>query len=386
MGSLFGYKPRGLFGNTPYQAKPVRLGDGTVVSPEAIGGILGANAPARQYLAPLHISNKPKPSMYGPKPRPQGSISAYNPSWAEKAQQKLTELISGLGVDRHEANRHAARLTSFLNDLTPAGNVADFADAKGSGPGADLQRAIAMLPLPGPERKAVHEAIKGIRAFHGSPHDFDRFDLSKIGSGEGAQAYGHGLYFAQNADVARAYLNSDQKTMSAPANHWISQAGGDWSKARQMFTDFIGGRPSTEAQREVLDLLTKKDHPGHLYEVNIKANPDDLLDWDAPLAGQSPQVQQRLERALGNVNIHPDYAPGPDTTGERLYRTYLDASTIPVGSPYSGLSAKRAPQMLKDVGIPGVRYLDQGSRHGAGTGTRNFVMFDDKLIDILSKK
>ena len=33
---------------------------------------------------------------------------------------------------------------------------------------------------------------RGIRAFHGSPHDFDRFDISRIGTGEGAQAYGHG--------------------------------------------------------------------------------------------------------------------------------------------------------------------------------------------------
>jgi len=31
-----------------------------------------------------------------------------------------------------------------------------------------------------------------IRAYHGSPHDFERFDASKIGTGEGAQAYWHG--------------------------------------------------------------------------------------------------------------------------------------------------------------------------------------------------
>src|SRR5262245_438695 len=45
----------------------------------------------------------------------------------------------------------------------------------------------------------------GIRAYHGSPHDFERFDLSKIGTGEGAQAYGHGLYFAENPKTAKAY-------------------------------------------------------------------------------------------------------------------------------------------------------------------------------------
>jgi hypothetical protein len=29
-------------------------------------------------------------------------------------------------------------------------------------------------------------------AYHGTPHEFDQFDMSKIGTGEGAQAYGHG--------------------------------------------------------------------------------------------------------------------------------------------------------------------------------------------------
>jgi hypothetical protein len=45
----------------------------------------------------------------------------------------------------------------------------------------------------------------GIRAYHGSPHDFDRFSMDKIGTGEGAQAYGHGLYFAENPKVAESY-------------------------------------------------------------------------------------------------------------------------------------------------------------------------------------
>ena len=43
----------------------------------------------------------------------------------------------------------------------------------------------------------------GIVAYHGSPHSFDQFDTSKIGTGEGAQAYGHGLYFAGNEGVAQ---------------------------------------------------------------------------------------------------------------------------------------------------------------------------------------
>lgn len=51
----------------------------------------------------------------------------------------------------------------------------------------------------------ISKALNVIRAYHGSPHKFDAFDIGKIGTGEGAQAYGHGLYFAGNEDVARGY-------------------------------------------------------------------------------------------------------------------------------------------------------------------------------------
>ena len=42
-------------------------------------------------------------------------------------------------------------------------------------------------------------------AWHGSPHDFDEFDLGAIGSGEGNQAHGWGLYFAKNKKVSKLY-------------------------------------------------------------------------------------------------------------------------------------------------------------------------------------
>ena len=45
----------------------------------------------------------------------------------------------------------------------------------------------------------------GAIVWHGSPHKFDKFDASKIGTGEGAQAYGHGLYLAESPDVAKSY-------------------------------------------------------------------------------------------------------------------------------------------------------------------------------------
>lgn len=42
-------------------------------------------------------------------------------------------------------------------------------------------------------------------AYHGTPHRFDEFSTEKIGTGEGAQAHGWGLYFAANRGVSERY-------------------------------------------------------------------------------------------------------------------------------------------------------------------------------------
>jgi hypothetical protein len=68
----------------------------------------------------------------------------------------------------------------------------------------------------GPQTQALGQTIAegynpvGMTVFHGSPHLFERFDMSKIGTGEGAQAYGKGMYMAQSPSVAEGY----QKTLS----------------------------------------------------------------------------------------------------------------------------------------------------------------------------
>ena len=51
---------------------------------------------------------------------------------------------------------------------------------------------------------------------------------------------------------------------------------------------------------------------------------------------------------------------------------------------FSDRNPEAATTALRNQGIPGIKYLDQGSR-AAGEGTRNYVIFDDTIIDILRK-
>jgi hypothetical protein len=159
--------------------------------------------------------------------------------------------------------------------------------------------------------------------------------------------------------------------------------------------------------------------PGRMYEVNINADPAHFLDWDKPLSQMPSEVQQKLKDAwLAHPEGH-SHQRGQEIWGA----TNRDA----------GYDANKAMLSLREAGIPGIRYFDQGSRVSPMTGiqrqqlqaradtlrqdianseitglgqidkmrgqlanleheisalptpTSNFVVFDDALIDILRK-
>lgn len=230
----------------------------------------------------------------------------------------------------------------------------------------------------------------GFTAYHGSPHDFDRFSLDKIGTGEGAQAYGHGLYFADAEPVARQYRNSlsgsglrvGGEVMDAPTGgpgHAAYQAliatKGDVAAATRM----LATDPAASNVLKFWDSRGIDFSPGHMYEVRIKADPNEFLDWDKPLKEQPEKVRRILEPEL-KAAIEGEYVAGyhPDTA------TVGDA----IGAGWSRRPAKgdreAVTNLLREHGFPGIRYDDAMTR-GKGEGTRNTVVFDDKLIDIIRK-
>lgn len=175
-----------------------------------------------------------------------------------------------------------------------------------------------------------------IKAYHGSPHLFDRFDMSKIGTGEGAQAYGHGLYFAENPMVADDYLREFKSNKNQDAT--IYETNLTWP----------------DKNKEQLDPLNKKH----------------FLDYKKDFSKQSKYVQDAIKNAAKKRNEDPLYK-GPfisghvRKTGEDLLNLYGEDD-------------------LLQEGIPGVRYLDEGSR-GLGKKTHNLVLFSDEYPEITKR-
>jgi hypothetical protein len=245
--------------------------------------------------------------------------------------------------------------------------------------------AAGLLPI----GRAIKPVAKGIRAYHGSPHDFDRFDMSKIGTGEGAQAYGHGLYFAENEGVARSYKAAGQPSYVGAdriqaAQDLLKEAGGDRRAAIELAhqrmkstTKYSEGKLWTDVVNNFDDLVGKG--PGRMYEVNINAHPEQFLDWDKPLSKQGAHVQENVGNLVrGNEELQSVL---PTAVGENVYTRLLPMHGIGRGA---GIDHERISGALREAGIPGIKYLDQGSRT-AGEGSRNYVVFDDKLIDIIKK-
>ena len=74
-----------------------------------------------------------------------------------------------------------------------------------------------------------------------------------------------------------------------------------------------------------------------------------------------------------------------DPTGQELLGLLRDKNAGLTAQSFLGNGLGReVSATLRAKGIPGIKYLDQGSR-GAGTGTSNYVVFDDALPKILQR-
>lgn len=276
-----------------------------------------------------------------------------------------------------------------------------------------------------PSIRASNATITGpanysIGAFHGTPHKVDKFSTGKIGTGEGAQAYGWGLYFAEEKKVATGYRDAlsgvklldakgdvlvgltsnpvTQKILKEAQSFWkngettlpsiiseITQKKRQaelWASSGsnvQSNTDFVSG--SEEALR-LLQGGSSAKIDGNLYTVDLDVEPEDLLDWDKPFSEQSPKVQAALQSISGNW-LWQDAISGKsgEQVGGALYST-LRATFPDAEFSRDGVDAsKKASEALLAAGIPGIRYLDGGSR-SEGQGTYNYVAFDENLIKI----
>ena len=179
------------------------------------------------------------------------------------------------------------------------------------------------------------------------------------------------------------------------------------------------------------------------YDVNLNVDPDELLDWDRPLTEQPRALNAIKQLYLDDMKRIDANSPDGEPKLSELYTSVDDVSMHDLGlfdrskgsqayntiaSSNMGRGAEQLSRKLKERGIKGIKYFDGFSRLssngtlddvfqnpqgewqskivvGGGTGatismpfktkeeaidwaenkiskgTRNYVMFDDSLID-----
>lgn len=244
-------------------------------------------------------------------------------------------------------------------------------------------------------REPTLPTVLGQPFYHGSPHDFEKFSIAHTGTGEGAAAYGHGLYFAENRDVAAGYhdrLAGDPQIqrMKIGTLRWTMEQG-DYSRragennveniraslTEDLLIDVVGALGAGEGgfRAFVLEKLDAKiadyktewpegvaaaeqlraelakpgalaikfdPKTGGVYQVDIpEQHVAKMLDWDAPIKDQPAPVRDMVRAAL----IEEGYLR-PADQGPRQLSSAFKAFAVERGGMAQGPTGELAYQVI----------------------------------------
>lgn len=262
-------------------------------------------------------------------------------------------------------------------------------------PGAAAMAASNFIPFGTMLNRFRRGPMSELDVYHGTPHRFPateanplgEFDASKIGTGEGAQAYGHGVYYAENPEVAKGYQPRDPKAEAKLMNLYKQAEARQNYDAMEVLEAAMLHRTASELREQFpkqKGLVTRigkinEKAAGSLYKADLPDEMiDRMLDWDKPIKDQ-PTVLQSIRATLPD-DVKKDFDANVQggISGGNAYLNWV----------WGAKSAAQKSDKLKEAGIPGIKYSDAGSRGQGGSGTRNFVVFpgEEKKVKILERK
>ena len=338
-----------------------------------------------------------RPSMTGllGNAQPQGTLAGTIQGFTPTPMQAMSNQAV-MDYARNVASTARQNMAQQMSDL----DKALVMDQGGINVGDRQAFARLLEQIPG---------LMGATAYHGTPHTIrGKFDISKVGTGEGAQAYGHGMYFAESPSVAETYKTKLSGGLGSQSNELLinGQPLQNLSEAQRRAYEIVardgrknalGTAKDLEAEgfdashiREALAATKGKEislvkNEGNLYKVDI---PDEyiptMMDYDKPLGQQSAIVKKALNEIKKQITPEMKMELGGDLNllfGKDVTPVQF-LNTMEIIHPTGGVGI--GERMLNDLGVKGIRYKDAMSR-GADEGTSNFVVFDPSAVKILER-
>ena len=237
---------------------------------------------------------------------------------------------------------------------------------------------------------ANDDGAKEHRVYHGSGADFDHFDHSHMGEGEGAQAYGWGTYVTEVRGIGEGYAIRSKNGIAMSREEWSlkrSELESNIYRAKEQLP-FLKGEYKAEVEAQISEWEEQlKDYEPHNYLYTVEI-PDDnggnYLDWNGhPAKSLLKDVGSFLEsNGFERVQDSPArYERGestvvlnPNATGADLYAELQEA----LGSD------KKASLALAELGYAGIKYPAEFRSGGRKDDAKNYVIFnenDAKITD-----
>ena len=273
-------------------------------------------------------------------------------------------------------------------------------------------------------------------AWHGSPHDFDEFDLGAIGTGEGNQAHGWGLYFAKKKSVSRNYQKvlskrlgttnpklfkveiPDEKTMLDEDKYFKEQNKDIINKIvsavndleidkRKALLDYYKEHPSYNTNQEYKKLLGKiqsikqdRDYIADALTNNVNKIKEKIAREAAAEYGynfdelKADNTFEMAKKLIGEINEKLSALEKEKEVEGAKEKIKEDKILESIGdtftkTPYTGRDVyvalskafggdKGASEFLNSTGVKGITY-------DGYTDGRCYVVFDDKAIQVIEK-
>lgn len=353
-----------------------------------------------------------------------------------KQMERVTKVVKTVADKKGWDNDYASTVSQTLESFALRHAITEKQDAADFISRLDVQDLTDQIELAGRQPQGMEQA-----AFHGTPHTFQsepgfphgRFRLDKMGTGEGAQAFGWGVYFAESPSIAGSYYDTFKRgatelSYSDEVRQQILDAdptGRSFAAAKQIIGEYSSGG-AVEAMRKRADkaeadnpewsakskdvswvkglrVIADKmeageltaDNRASLYTLDI---PDEvlpnMLDLDATFNEQTPEVQKALLKFKEDAEGGEFYTAAveqmggawDELTGMSIQELIQIAGkndelpTLPEEQKRELSDKERASLYLKSIGIPGASYFDNPSRK-VQEGTKNFVIWDQDVLD-----
>ena len=236
---------------------------------------------------------------------------------------------------------------------------------------------------------ANDDGAKEHRVYHGSGAEFDHFDHSHMGEGEGAQAYGWGTYVTEVRGIGEGYAIRSKNGISMSREEWSlkrSELESNIYRAKEQLP-FLKGEYKAEVEAQISEWEEQlKDYEPHNYLYTVEI-PDDnggnYLDWNGPVPAETiDRITEYLREKYGDEVVNGRWLSNPLLSSKGVDVSARNGAAIYRQLERALGSDKKASLALAELGYAGIKYPAEFRSGGRKDDAKNYVIFNENDAEI----